>query len=53
MTDDEHSFEHDSRATYLAPELIPQHALSGALRSLTLFNTDRNLISQAFEPDYR
>ncbi|WAH58863.1 hypothetical protein LZ023_04605 [Pseudomonas silvicola] len=47
MIDDDYGCEQDYRPAYLAPDLIPQHALSGALRSLTLFGTDRNLVSQA------
>lgn len=47
MTDDDNSFEQDYRSRYLTPDLIPQRALGEALRSLALFDTDRNLVSQA------
>ncbi len=47
MTDDDYRFERDYRPRYLIPDLIPQLALGEALRSLALFDTDRNLVNQA------
>lgn len=49
MTDDDGDYDHDRDyvPAYLTPDQIPQYALGEALKSLTLFSTDRNLVSQA------
>ncbi|CAD0264239.1 conserved hypothetical protein [Pseudomonas veronii] len=49
MNDDDGDYEHDRDyvPAYLSPGQIPQYALAEALKSLTLFSTDMNLVSQA------
>jgi hypothetical protein len=49
MIDDDSDYDHDSDyvPSYLTPDQIPQYALGEALKSLTLFSTDMNLVSQA------
>lgn len=49
MIDDDGDYDHDSDyvPSYLTPDQIPQYALGEALKSLTLFSTDMNLVSQA------
>ncbi|MCD5972319.1 hypothetical protein [Pseudomonas quasicaspiana] len=47
--DDDADYDHDRDyvPAYLTPSQIPQYALGEALKSLTLFSTDMNLVSQA------
>ena len=45
MIDDD--YDRDYVPAYLPSDQIPQYALSEALKSLTLFRTDMNLVSQA------
>ncbi|OPB02764.1 hypothetical protein BFW91_26385 [Pseudomonas fluorescens] len=49
MIDDDGDYNHDrdDMPEYLIPDQIPQYALGEALKSLTLFNTDMNLVNQA------
>lgn len=47
MFDDDYEHDRDDGESYLDPDLIPQYALAEALKSLTLFSTDLNLVSQA------
>lgn len=49
MIGDDGDFDHDIDyvPAYLTPDQIPQSALAEALKSLTLFSTDMNLVSQA------
>ncbi|GKQ45062.1 hypothetical protein [Pseudomonas syringae] len=45
--DDDYDHDRDYVPTYQDPDQIPQYALGEALKSLTLFGTDMNLVSQA------
>lgn len=45
--DDDYDYDRDYEPSYLSPDQIHQQALSEALKSLTLFSTDMNLVSQA------
>ncbi|WP_194289336.1 MULTISPECIES: hypothetical protein [Pseudomonas] len=47
MIDDDYEHDRDYAPSYLDPDQIPQYALGEALKSLTLFSTDMNLVSQA------
>lgn len=47
MIDDDYGYNRDDEPTYLSPDQIPQYALREALKSLSLFATDMNLVSQA------
>ncbi len=45
--DSEYDQDRDYVPAYLTPDQIPQYALGEALKSLTLFSTDMNLVNQA------
>ncbi|MBS9760714.1 MULTISPECIES: hypothetical protein [Pseudomonas] len=47
MIDDDYEHDRDYVPAYLPPDQIPQYALGEALKSLTLFSTDMNLVSQS------
>lgn len=44
---DDDEYDQDDESAYLSSDQIPQYALAEALKSLTLFGTDMNLVSQA------
>ncbi|RON16799.1 hypothetical protein [Pseudomonas frederiksbergensis] len=47
MIDDDYGHDRDYVPSYLHPGQIPQYALGESLKSLKLFNTDMNLVSQS------
>ncbi|WP_163011955.1 MULTISPECIES: hypothetical protein [unclassified Pseudomonas] len=47
MIDDDYGHDRDYVPSYLHPDQIPQYALGESLKSLKLFNTDMNLVSQS------